>query len=429
MQQLSDAKSRQGHPIYQKPSPAPRLFPRANPHHQFELGEDVKPILGSRTKKQKDPLAPATQGKRSQPRSKRAGKASNPLKITPPSFQNAMLIPRPTGMSSNGKLRVLETHLMQHYAQTVALQMPAAYNCSSRQLWLDIVPQVAFESELLLDSVLALSATHLHDLLPQDKQLGIAANYYLDRALVKHRKAISGSEGMKKSPDGPLFISALMIAIITWQYAHRQSSPSSYHIPLESLAITRGCFALHHEYDEWLSQASFDMGDMLESLSADINSPAPPTRHPLRSEFEQDMKKLLEAFDVLHMPPDDAAAYQTAAKAAVSVHVALLEKIDGTSSQRLIFKLATCMGSHFLRLLDAREPLALAIFTRLVVLLSSIDDLWWSRGNNSRVLRASIHGMIGWLPAEYTWVMDWPLKALNREEARVVEVAEPRPVS
>lgn len=50
---------------------------------------------------------------------------------------------------------------MYHYTQFAALELPATYGYTSKELWIDKVPQMAFESELLLDSLLTVAALHV----------------------------------------------------------------------------------------------------------------------------------------------------------------------------------------------------------------------------------------------------------------------------
>ncbi|KAI1822124.1 hypothetical protein F4861DRAFT_541291 [Xylaria intraflava] len=301
--------------------------------------------------------------------------------------------------------------LMHHYTRHVALELPAAYGYSSQELWLDMVPQMAFESDLLLDSLLALSAIHMQDLMPQDHKLGIAATHYLDRTLVKHRNSLSS---INKSPAGPLFITAFMLCITSWQNAHRRPSTSeTYRVPLNVFALVRGCCILHHQHDELLSRAGFDAGDLWSPVPSDVII---QTNHPFLLDVERDIIKLLEAFHVATMPADEAGAYQNTANCIISLHMALVQKVDSTILQRLVFTMAVQMQPRYLSKLEAREPLALALYARILAVLGFIDHLWWSRGTNNRdFLQFSIHGIRDFLPEKYAWVMEWPLRVLARD--------------
>jgi hypothetical protein len=53
-------------------------------------------------------------------------------------------------------------------------------------LWLDKGHHIAFESDMLLDSLLTIAAIHMEDLFQEDQKLDISINHYLDRSLMKH---------------------------------------------------------------------------------------------------------------------------------------------------------------------------------------------------------------------------------------------------
>ncbi|KAH8161216.1 hypothetical protein CIB48_g7026 [Xylaria polymorpha] len=311
---------------------------------------------------------------------------------------------RPTGVSTNHAQRQLEMRLMYHYTQFAALELPATYGYTSKELWIDKVPQMAFESELLLDSLLTVAALHMQDLMPEDHKLGIAANHYLGRTLAKHRYSLGYID---KTLTEPLFITAFMLCITSWQLAHRRSQESdTYRIPSGVFALVRGCCALHRQYDGYLSQAGYDP-QAIWSL-APSNSVI-QADHPLLYDVQQDIKKLLEAFHVDTMPTDEASIYRDTADCVVSLYIALALGMESTILQRLVFTMAVRMKPRY----KAGEPLALALYARIISVLGFIDHLWWSRGSNNRdVLHYSINGISNMMPLRCSWAMEWPLKVV-----------------
>ncbi|KAJ2994997.1 hypothetical protein NUW58_g1398 [Xylaria curta] len=306
------------------------------------------------------------------------------------------LITRPTGVSANHERRQLEMRLMYHYTQFAALELPATYGYSSKKLWLDKVPQMAFESDLLLDSLLTVAAIHMQDLMPEDHKLGIAANHYLDRTLAKHRYSLGCID---KALAEPLFLTAFMLCITSWQFAHRRSL---------TLATIRGAV--------WSLVPSNNIVE---------------TDHPLLYDIKQDIDKLLEAFHVTTMPADEANACQDTADCVISLYMALVLKMDTTILQRLVFTMAVRMTSRYVciyyrmqrlspgpevAMLEAGQPLALALYARILAVLGFIDHLWWSRGPNNRdFLHYSITGIANMMPLRYSWAMEWPRKVIAGE--------------
>ncbi|KAI8950011.1 hypothetical protein F4801DRAFT_364023 [Xylaria longipes] len=318
---------------------------------------------------------------------------------------------RPTGVSTNHGQRQLEMRLMYHYTQFAALELPATYGYTSKELWLDKVPQMAFESDLLLDSLLTVAALHMQDLMPEDHKLGIAANHYLDRTLAKHRYSLGCID---KSLTEPLFVTAFMLCFTSWQLAHRRSLESdTYRIPSSVFALVRGCCALHRQYDGWLSKAGYDP-EAIYSLAPSNN--VIQAEHPLLYDIQQDIEKLLEAFHVSTMPADEANVYQDTADCVVSLYMALCLKMDDTILQRLVFTMAVRMKSQYVAMLEAGEPLALALYARILAVLGFIDHLWWSRGSNNRdILHYSMNGISNMMPLRCSWAMEWPLKVVAGE--------------
>ncbi|KAI2640225.1 hypothetical protein GGS21DRAFT_404877 [Xylaria nigripes] len=376
--------------------------------------DEVKPVCGNCTKRYYDvepceypPVSARRCRQDRQPTEQIANTSVVLHSLQPPDVLSRPIM----GVSSSGAQRLLEMRLMHHYTQSVALELPASYGFSSRELWLDKVPQMAFESDLLLDSLLALSAIHMQDLIPQDHKLAMAVTHYLDRTLVKHRSLLGH---INTSPAEPLFITAFMLCITSWQYAHRRSTTSEpYRVPLNVFALVRGCCILHRQYSGWLSQAGFDARDLWSLVPSDG---VIQTHHPFLSEVDQDIKKLLEAFHVTDMPIDEAGAYQHTANCVLNLHMALVQKIENSTLQRLVFTMAVQMQPRYLKMLEASQPLALALYARILAVLGFIDRLWWSRGPNHRdVLQYSILGIRDMIPVKYAWIMEWPQKVLTGE--------------
>ncbi|GAP83273.2 putative Zn2 Cys6 DNA-binding protein [Rosellinia necatrix] len=338
--------------------------------------------------------------------------AADASPVQPDSPPPTSIMTRPTGASANQAQRQLEMRLMYHYTQFAALELPATYGYTSKELWLDKVPQMAFESDILLDSLLTVAALHMQDLMPEDPKLGMAVNHYLDRTLTKHRYSLGCID---KSLAEPLFLTAFMLCITSWQLEHRRSLTSeTYRIPANVFAIVRGCCALHRQYDGWLAQAGYDP-KAIWSLASSSN--VVQTDHPLLRDITEDIEKLLEASHVSDMPADDAEVYRDTAECVLSLYRSLVLKVGSTILQRLVFTMAVRMKSQYVTMLVAGEPLALALYARILTVLGFIDHLWWSRGssNNRDILHYSINGISNMMPTEWSWAMEWPLKVVSRE--------------
>ncbi|KAI1173118.1 hypothetical protein F4777DRAFT_463765 [Nemania sp. FL0916] len=380
--------------------------------------DEARPVCGNCARRYYDvercdyPLASATHR-----RTRQSGSDSESAESPgQPALLSPGIVTRPASISSDHSQRQLEMRLMYHYTQFTAMQLPATYGYSSKELWLDRVPQMAFESDLLLDSVLTVAALHMQDLMPEDHKLGMAVNHYLDRTLAKHRHSLGCIENTLAEP---LFLTAFMLCITSWQISHRKSAASEmYRIPSNVFALVRGCCALHRQYDGWLARAGYDPGAVWFTVPGTNFA---ETDHPLLQEVREDVANLLEAFHVNTMPPDEASAYEDTAGCVVNLYEALVAQESNTILQRLVFTMAVRMKSRYdveVAMLEAGQPLALALYARILAVLGFIEHLWWSRGpltHNRDVLHYSINGISNMMPLRSSWAMEWPLKVVSGE--------------
>ncbi|KAI1421118.1 hypothetical protein F5Y12DRAFT_787737 [Xylaria sp. FL1777] len=374
--------------------------------------DEARPVCGNCARRYYDiekcdyPPPPASRQRQNRQQSRNAADAP----VAQPNSLCASIVTRPTGISANPSQRQLEMRLMYHYTQFAALELPATYGYTSKQLWIDKVPQMAFESDLLLDSLLAVAALHLQDLTPNDPKLGVAVDHYLDRTLAKHRYSLGRIDN---SLEEPLFLTAFMLCITSWNLAHRQSRTSEYRIPSNVFALVRGCCALHRQYDRWLAQAGYDPGAIwLLAPSSSMTQ----TDHPLLISIKQDIVNLLDTFQIATMPTDEAIVYKDTAECVVDLYEALVLKMESTIVQRLVFTMAVRMKSQYVVMLEAGQPLALALYARILAVLGFIDHLWWSRGSDDcDVLHYSINGISNMMPPQCRWAMEWPLKVVAGE--------------
>ncbi|KAI0509462.1 hypothetical protein F5B22DRAFT_332381 [Xylaria bambusicola] len=373
--------------------------------------DEVRPVCGNCARrfydvKRCDYPSPSTCQRPSRQLSKHDAEESIPQ----PGSVPMSLMPKPGGVSVDPTQRQLEMRLFYHYTQFAALELPATYGYTSKELWIDKVPQMAFQSDLLLDSLLAVAALHMQDLTPEDPKLEMSVNLYLDRTLTKHRYNLGRIENKLEEP---LFLTAFMLCITTWNLAHRRSPTSEYRIPTHVFALVRGCCALHRQYEKWLAQAGYDPGAIW--LLAPNSALIQPD-HPLLRDINQDIERLLDTFQIHIMPTNEANLYKDTASCVVNLYTALVLKMDNTVVQRLVFTMADRMKPEYVELLEAGQPLALALYARILTVLGFIDHLWWSRGSNNRdVLHYSIHGISNMMPQHFLWAMEWPLKALAGE--------------
>jgi hypothetical protein len=103
----------------------------------------------------------------------------------------------------------MELRLMHHYSTVVSSVMPDCKGQPAINLWQNVIPQLAFGSELVLNPMLALAALHYHSYSPGDSLMSFAATKYLDKTLVNHRRYI---ETFGSDLTEEIWVSAVILA-------------------------------------------------------------------------------------------------------------------------------------------------------------------------------------------------------------------------
>lgn len=145
--------------------------------------------------------------------------------------------------SSDDANRLMESRLMHHYTTTVCHELPPCNGNHTVWMWQTRVPLVAFQSGIVLDSLLTLAALHLQCLTPDDPSLADAVTKYLDRSVFKHRMALPMINGDSAEP---LLVAAIVISASTWLLSHRRMPNEPYKLPMLAWSMMRGVKALFH---------------------------------------------------------------------------------------------------------------------------------------------------------------------------------------
>jgi hypothetical protein len=122
-------------------------------------------------------------------------------------------------------------------------ELPNAGRDDKERIWAAVVPRFGFESDLVLDGILAFSALHLHALSPNDLEVAAARTKYLLKALDSHRKAVAHIESCDHSQ---VFTTALFIFHYTWFTEHQAAVEEPYNIPTKVFHLARSSKHFFH---------------------------------------------------------------------------------------------------------------------------------------------------------------------------------------
>jgi hypothetical protein len=286
-------------------------------------------------------------------------------------------------------------------------------NGASREAWQRTIPQLSFESELLLNPMLALSALHLHAHSHNDSDIAIALRRYLDRSLVKHRQALSNPQ---KGLSEQLWLSSVLLSHMYWLLAHQPQPNKAYEFPLQAMKMLEGGRVIFRENDVSLGQKGYGwIGDEAVPFVLPEEKLSPVAQTQLRN-IDDDLLNLLNAFHVQTMTEDRKNIYIEARDFVLYHYRSFFSGADTKTLQRFVGFMAVRCQPGYLDMLEQHDPLAMALMARMLVLLSALDYAWWIHGTGEyEAIDRDVKGICELMPEKLRWVMDWPRRVLEGE--------------
>jgi hypothetical protein len=315
---------------------------------------------------------------------------------------------RPAGTENH----MLELQLIYHYATSAWQELPVCHGGLEDDMWQKTIPRVGFQSRLVLEPMLAVSALHLLSRDPQDKQMALAMSQYLDRTLSKSIEALTAAQQFTE----PLFLAAVSIVTIAWILAHREVPGERYQMPLGPFLMIRGMSSLVLKNASQLVALGYEQFtvEMVEPLRSAEILPESSRRQLLG--VQDDLDKLLHGFNVQGMPEQRRLVYQDAATFVLRQYLAYFLGAPDRYLQRFVPTMPVRSHPDFLPLLEVEDPLAMALWARTCVLLKYIAQVWWLQGwGEYNVVHRDVRGIASLMPDEHIWSMEWPLKVLDGE--------------
>jgi hypothetical protein len=285
-------------------------------------------------------------------------------------------------------------------------------------MWLDIIPRMAFESEVVLNPMLALSAMHLGAHAGNDHRMSMAAARYLDRTLVGHRKAIPNFNGALAEP---VWLSAVMLANLCWIAGHETRDNEQYELPMLYWAVRDNVAQLFISQSDRLKQMGYAWvgSERLpdEVLTEDLTENEQRQMRVIEGELDA----LWLGFDVeAEKDAGRKAAYEEARDYVLMVYRGFFSGMPSTLLRRFVGTVTTRCRLGLRILLEAYDPLAMILLAYLTVLIKAkgLGVRWWMNGKGRyEVATKSVRGIQGLLPEKYHWAMRWPCRVLDGEFA------------
>lgn len=311
-------------------------------------------------------------------------------------------------MADDPATRLVELRIMYHYVQVAFAELPDCNGAPAGDLWHHRVPMLAFESEVILDAVLAISALHLQSLAAPDTthEFSRTSAKYLNRALVAHRRILATND---KSMAETLLVSAILISNIAWLQAHRRVPDEAYDLPIHAYNMIQGVTALFLWKKPWFEEAGYGWFGQEEPIA--VEEHVQPSHHFLL-EVKRDLNRLERVVDAGKCKHH--AVYREAIEYILWLYTAFVSHCSASHLHRFVGTMPLRLNARFLVLLKAHDPLCMALLARGLALLRLLEYAWWIHGRGEyEVLGFDMQGICGLMPADYRWMMDWPLKVAS----------------
>ncbi|KAH8812542.1 hypothetical protein F5884DRAFT_673060 [Xylogone sp. PMI_703] len=278
-------------------------------------------------------------------------------------------------------------------------------------LWRCAIPALASQHEVVLDSMLAIAAIHLHSQAVDDSRLPITIPKYLDRVLINHRRNLLEPDGETAEP---IFLTSALLSKIMWLVCHLSSPDESYKLPLAAYYVMRGANAVFSQRRDLLKDLGYIW--LADEDLLPITQEITVKRQSQLDDIEEEMRSLFISFNVSSLPSLDQTAYHEASRHVLQLYKAYFGGVSSDHLQRLIVLTPLKVHLTFFTLLERNDALAMALFARALVLSSKVGGTWWLRGSGKyEVVAKDLVGMHTLMPPQYDFALDWPRKVLSGE--------------
>ncbi|KAJ5085775.1 hypothetical protein N7532_010546 [Penicillium argentinense] len=305
-----------------------------------------------------------------------------------------------------GGLRVLELRLMHHWTTTTAETMSSAQLASVREMWSVSVPQMAFEYEPLLHTLLALGAAHRSTLLPDEaNSLRPVYQGYIDSALRRHRPVTSD---LNENTGESVALNAVLLSLYTL-FLRSEPSSEPYEPPMMWLSMAHGIRTVMAQVFHQLVRNKSRLCPLLfaqptlwdrKEQATSYDGPAKPFHFLLSYRRDEEV-----------LDDKDESAYMDAVQYLERLYVAVETHEPEFIVRKMFSGFPPVVPRHFLRLVSDKRPRALAILARLFALGKTVDNIWWLRG----IPEKEVVGINSIMPAQWRWTMDWPLILVSKD--------------
>jgi hypothetical protein len=281
--------------------------------------------------------------------------------------------------------------------------MSSAQLTPVREMWSISVPEMAFEYEPLLHTLLALGAAHRATLLPGEaSSLRPVYHGYIDSALKGHRPITAQLDG---NISESVCLNAILISLYTL-FLRSEGTPKPYVPPILWLSMARGIRTVIKSVYHQLMATNSRLCPLLiaqptvwqQESSGSDDIPAKPFHYLL--EFHQE-----------EMTVTVKNAYYGTVAYLERLYSAVQDRQPEFFIRKIFTGFPPVVPRLFLGFVNEKQPRALAILAHLFALAKGVENIWWLRG----IPEQEVRGIDSIMPSDWKWAMAWPLTTVTKE--------------
>lgn len=334
--------------------------------------------------------------------------------------------------------RFLELHLLHHFKSVVCDSFPAAEHHPSIESWTNHLIATAFEHNFLLNSIFSIAALHL-DFLERNPDHEIqqslhkasdlerfhfagripscpvtpsrAHGIYFNIAAKQQREALAN---ISPKNANALWMTTIMLSVQALARARDDSRLAEYTTPLHWLRMMGGIAEMEATIRPFARPATLLDFMIDDKTETDIEIEGKPINVIYPSVF-------YDLVDWEKVPETDLtnSSKETYEKANRYLRH-LYENIQTNSFAHIYHEMlrpGSITSPGFLSLIERQSPRALVILACYCAMTMAVDDHWVFHGMACR----EVSGLNSFIPEEWTWAMEWPVKILECEKTQFGE--------
>ncbi|ETI29103.1 hypothetical protein G647_01556 [Cladophialophora carrionii CBS 160.54] len=258
-----------------------------------------------------------------------------------------------------------ELELFQHFMSSTCNTMPLIEDPEIRHLWTVKVPQMALRCPFLLESVAMIAAFYLRSPTPSDERLVVQSHHFYGLALRSTREELSR---VSQFTAEQLVISSFLLSIASWRF--RTGSTESYAVPNEAFQTSIAAVQVYLSTWSWLESVQSTVHKFFSSL--DLTRKWSEVHNKKRY---SDAVAMLDGLDDMNSKDTNE---QELIRHLMAVHSCLYQTGSKDAIRHRLVQTALNPPQCLTQGLQDKNPLALAVWARIMSLWTEVEGTWWT---------------------------------------------------